>query len=49
MLQKLKFALAKIFRVIMQLAKVAELVNFLGFMTQNERGKWRRNISETIL
>ena len=33
----------------MQLSKVAELINFLGFMTQTGKGKWCRNVAETLL
>ena len=32
-LNKLKYLVARLFRIVMQFSKVAELLNFLGFMT----------------
>ena len=51
--KKLKYILAKLFQYLVQIGKVAELINFLGFMSQQD-GKaklfnFRRNVVETIL
>ena len=52
LIQKLKYIIAQIFRLGIQLSRVAELVNFLGFMSNTviKPGKpYKRNLSETFL
>ena len=52
LLQKLKFVIARVASLTSQLQKVAELANFLGFMSNgvlSEIGPYRRNVSETAL
>ena len=49
-MRKIKYIIAKLFQISIQAARFAELINFLGFMSQSEDNSvYRRNISETFL